>query len=264
MDKQEEEKKYKKNPINKKTRIYKDEMKKTFKIVFLFIFVGIFIFSTSRLLIRGVNNQKQEKLVKELKKEVVEKANDNSKDFNDVNIAALKEKNPDVLGYIEVIGTTISFPILQGDDNSYYLTKDITKKYNINGSIFMDYRNHSDFSDSNTVIFGHNMHNGNMFNPLQKIVKGELGKEIYINIYTEKYIMKYEVFSSYYNEPNGEPIEINLEDKQKFIDEVISKSNVEFGKKPSSEDNLITLSTCDMTGKKRTIVHAFRIILLEK
>lgn len=247
---------------NNSRRIHISIGRKIFLIILLFLLCGVFCFSTYTLIERHKNNNYQAAIFEAIQEQVVEnRIVDQTTDFNYINIDKLVSENSDVIGFIEVPNTSISYPILQTTDNGYYLDKDITKNYNINGSIFMDFKNSTDFSDDNSVIFGHNMHNGNMFNPLQKIVKGSLGDEVYINIYTREYSMKYMVYSSYYNEPTIDPIRTELKDKQAFIDETSKKSLVEFKHpKLNSDSHILTLSTCNMTGKKRTIVHAVRKI----
>jgi len=76
------------------------------------------------------------------------------------------EYNKDIIGWIYCPETNINYPVLHAADNNYYLRRMANKKYNIAGSIFMDYRNKGDFSDINTIIYGHNMKNGTMFSDL--------------------------------------------------------------------------------------------------
>ena len=80
-----------------------------------------------------------------------------------------KLKNKDVVGWIRFKHPKIiSYPIMQKDDNDFYLHKNIKKEYSFAGSIFMDYHNHKNFLDSNTLIYGHNMANESMFGSLKK------------------------------------------------------------------------------------------------
>lgn len=124
----------------------------------------------------------------------------------------------------------------------------------------MDYRNDSDFTDYNTVIFGHNLHLGEMFSDLQKIVKNELGTEITINIYLKNKQIQYRIFSSYFSEPIKDPINTNITDHKAFIETAREKSQIDFNIMPNEQDPILTLSTCDRTGKKRVIVHGVKII----
>ena len=61
----------------------------------------------------------------------------------------------------------LEYPVVRGEDNSYYLNHTVQKTYNIAGSIFLDYRNERDFSDSKNIIYGHNMKDGSMFHVLR-------------------------------------------------------------------------------------------------
>ncbi|MGI6216066.1 MAG: class B sortase [Coriobacteriales bacterium] len=76
---------------------------------------------------------------------------------------SLKAQNPDVVGWIYVQGTDINYPIVQGDDNEYYLHHLYDGTYSNSGAIFLDYVNSPDFSDRHNMIYGHNMLNGSMF-----------------------------------------------------------------------------------------------------
>ena len=84
--------------------------------------------------------------------------------LKDVDLSALRKKNNDVQGWIFVPGTIISYPVVDGSErtDTYYLTHTWTGEYGIVGAIFIDPANSSDFSNYNTVIYGHNMRNGSM------------------------------------------------------------------------------------------------------
>jgi sortase B len=82
-------------------------------------------------------------------------------------IADLRETlNKDIIGWITIPGTQIDYPFVQANDNSYYLRRDLYGNYALAGTIFTDYRASKDFTDFNTVIYGHNMKNGSMFGEL--------------------------------------------------------------------------------------------------
>ena len=79
-----------------------------------------------------------------------------------VDFAGLKKVNPDVIAWIQIPALDISYPVVQGKDNYYYLHHMFDGQENKNGSIFVDYHNQPDFSDSNTIVYGHNMKNGSV------------------------------------------------------------------------------------------------------
>lgn len=84
-----------------------------------------------------------------------------------INFQALKEINPDIVAWIR-IPEVFGYPVVQGEDNQYYLSHTFRKESNIAGSIFLDYRNSRDFTDSKNIIYGHNMKDGSMFHMLRK------------------------------------------------------------------------------------------------
>lgn len=84
----------------------------------------------------------------------------------EIDFSALQQTSSDVVGWILSEGNAISYPVVQGDDNDYYLTHLFNGEPNKLGSVFMDYRSSGDFSDRNTVLYGHNMKDGSMFSSL--------------------------------------------------------------------------------------------------
>lgn len=99
----------------------------------------------------------------------------------------LQELNPDVLGWLTVYGTNIDYPVVQGEDNEKYLNHSPLMEPQGSGSLFLDYRNRRDFSDFNTIIFGHHMAHHEMFGDLDEFLnedfwnKHEYGNLIYNN-----------------------------------------------------------------------------------
>ncbi len=73
--------------------------------------------------------------------------------------------------YVEAV-PDINYPIVHGKDNETYLHRTYEKNYNFAGTIFVDYENKGDFSDCNTIVYGHNMKNGSMFAQLKKFTQG--------------------------------------------------------------------------------------------
>lgn len=84
-----------------------------------------------------------------------------------VDFAGLQATNEEIVGWIYCEDTNINYPILKGTDNNFYLHRASDKTYNFNGSIFVESKNRDIFTDSNTIIYGHNMKNGTMFQGLE-------------------------------------------------------------------------------------------------
>lgn len=89
----------------------------------------------------------------------------------EVSFAELQEKNPDVFGWLTIYGTNVNYPLVQGPDNEEYLDKDAFGKSSTAGSLFLDYRNARDLSDSSSIIYGHHMDKNAMFGELDQFTK---------------------------------------------------------------------------------------------
>lgn len=87
---------------------------------------------------------------------------DDSKDY----LAECRKINPQVVAWLNIPDTEIDFPVVQCDDNDYYLTHDFERKESYMGVPFLDYRNSGDFSDFNSIVYGHNISSKYMFYPL--------------------------------------------------------------------------------------------------
>lgn len=114
-------------------------------------------------------------------------------------ISSIKAKNPDVIGYITVPNTKISYPILHTTDNEFYLNNNYLGEFSRAGAIFLDYRNYADIPiNENSCIYGHNLTNGNMMNGVTEFLKEEFFKNNqYIEIITEKGFYTYQIFAVY-------------------------------------------------------------------
>ena len=80
---------------------------------------------------------------------------------------ALREMNPDVFGWLTIEDTPIDYPLVQAEDNYKYMNRNVKGEYSLAGSIFLDYRNKKDFSDHNSIIYGHHMEQKKMFGGLE-------------------------------------------------------------------------------------------------
>lgn len=180
-----------------------------------------------------------------------------------IDFEKLKAQNKDVVGWIFSKNGVINYPILQGDDNSYYLNHLINGKKNINGSIFMDYAARSDFSGAKTVIFGHSMDNGSMFRTLLNYKK-----QSYYEKYPEMYIYtpdgnyKLVIFAAYESNANDIAyIKIRNEDGfNTFVEHALSKSKVKTGVEVKIGDRLVCLSTCAYSSKDSRFVVAGKLV----
>lgn len=113
-------------------------------------------------------------------------------------VQTLQRENADTVGWIEIPGTGIAYPVVQGKDNDYYTTHTFARKKSPSGAIFMDSYNQRDLSDFNTVIYGHNMKDGSMFAMLDAYAEqAYLDKHLDIEILTLERTCRYRVFAVY-------------------------------------------------------------------
>jgi len=83
------------------------------------------------------------------------------------SVIELRQKYPDVAGWLTVPGTNIDYPFIRYKDNDFYLRRDLNGDSATAGTLFMDYRCEGDFTSQNTIIYGHHMKNGSMFGTLK-------------------------------------------------------------------------------------------------
>jgi len=152
-----------------------------------------------------------------------------------ISFEELVELYPDVIGWLYCEGTPINYPVVQANDNDYYLRRMINGKYNIGGTIFMDYRNNKDFSDEITIIYGHNMKNGSMFGVIPKYKKQSfLEKHPVMTFRTPEKNYTFEVIGGYATTAS------DMIYSYPHTDEKISELQNQFG----TTDKLVLLSTC--------------------
>lgn len=177
-------------------------------------------------------------------------------------IASLAQINPDIYGWISVEGTTIDYPLVQGEDNDYYLNHAYTGEFLPNGSIFVDYRNYPEITKNfNTVMYGHNITSGAMFHDVEKFIKDvNYFNDVTINIYTNDGIFIYEPFSVYKARMDYNYFRTGFRTTDEFIafcEEVKGNSKLDKEMTFTATDRIITLSTCtNIIQSERYALHA--------
>lgn len=164
-----------------------------------------------------------------------------------IDFQTLKEKNSDIIAWLYSEGTPINYPIVQTTNNDYYLRRLIDGTYNQAGTIFMDYKNSNDFSDPNTIIYGHNMKNDSMFGSLTKYEEQNYydeHKEMFL--YTENKKFKIEIFAGFITSSESDIYVYpkTMDTNKKLINDALKKSKFASDVNVLREDKIITLSTC--------------------
>ena len=177
------------------------------------------------------------------------------------DLAALREINPDVVGWIRVPDTKIDYPLVQGTDNDFYLKHTWQGNANSVGTIFMDFNSSPDLTDFNTLIYGHNMRSGSMFASLRNYSQQSyFDDHPYIYLLVDNGVFRFEVFSSYRAELDASAYGQSFqqrETRQKFLQDALDQSAIETGITPGIRDRILTLSTCSGVGyETRWVVQA--------
>ena len=191
----------------------------------------------------------------------VEEEDPNFATLSSIDLHALREVNPDVVGWIFLPNSMINYPLMQGDDNQFYLEHTWEGVPNFYGSIFLETRNNPDLTDFNTIIYGHNMLNGSMFAGLSYFAyQWHWDWNRYVYIVTDDGILRYEVFSSYAADVDSATYGLSFqqpETRENFIRLTLENSEIATAITPASTDRIITLSTCTGLGyESRRVVHA--------
>lgn len=179
----------------------------------------------------------------------------------EVDFNALYAVCPDVVLWLDIPGTGISYPVVQSEDNDYYLRRNLEGKRSSAGTVFMDFRNDPALGDDNTILYGHNMRNGSMFGTLRKYTEEEFFRgHQEIDLYLPDRIVRCQVASSRREDAVEEyfqPVFTSAEEKLSYVNRMKEKAYYDTGVEMGTEDRIITLVTCTGNGySQRWIVQA--------
>lgn len=166
----------------------------------------------------------------------------------EVDFAQLKQTNPDICGWLWMNDSVINYPVVRGADNERYLDRTYDGTWNSAGSIFMDYRNPVDFSDDNTILYGHNMKNGTMFASLRKFNQADYYQQHkYFYLITEEGMYRYDIVAAFVTDALSNVYSRNFSDidsKGAWVDMIVRSSGIATEAAVDAHDQFITLSTC--------------------
>ena len=232
--------------------------KKFILYIFIFVCACLCMFSGYKI-INYLKNNHENKNIKEKTNSLVKKKDDNE---YKIDFKKLKKENPDTIAYLKVNGTNIDYVVVKGTDNKYYLHHNFNRNENISGWIFADYKNKFDGSDKNIVIYGHSTKDGSMFGTLSNVLdeKWQSNEDnLKILFVTEAGTFYYNVFSTYIITPEDYYINTKFNDTEEFnqfLNKIYYRSNHNYGTPISSEGQVLTLSSCNISGSKRIVLHA--------
>lgn len=179
-----------------------------------------------------------------------------------VDLAALRAVNKDVVGWLEIPGTQLSYPLVQGEDNQYYLTHNWKRESSTAGSVFLEQTNPRDLSGFHLIAYGHRMRNGSIFGSLRRYSDpAYLQEHPSIYLVDKTAVRRYDIFAAYEAGVTSLVYRLDLEEKEleeAFIDFCLASSAVETGVVPEPGSQILTLSTCTGHGyESRWVVQGY-------
>ena len=253
-------------------------------ILVLLISLGVIIYAGLKIFVWDQDNKKTEKQIKEAEKitkvkEIEASDKDvlvNQPDQNDFNndywnyiklplisvdFNELLKKNSDTVAFLKVNGTNINYPVVQSNDNNYYLEHSYNKSKNDAGWVFMDYRNDIDNLNQNTIIYAHGRWDTTMFGSLKNVFQNswyENTDNYVIHLSTPTYNSLWQVFSVYKIKTETYYLTTKFgstDSYQKFLTTLQNRSKYKFNASVNTDDKILTLSTC-YNDYEKVVLHA--------
>lgn len=166
----------------------------------------------------------------------------------EVDFEGLREINEYVVGWLYCEDTVINYPVTQYNNNKYFLHYRFDGEAHKAGCLFVDAENQKDFSDPNTIIYGHHMKNGSMFGTLTNYKKQEYYEDHPKMLFLtpdQNYVVR--LFAGYVCAADGEAWRIQFAhdaDRAAWVDSALERSTFDSGLRPTANDRILTLSTC--------------------
>lgn len=234
----------------------KKNKKKIYRLIQLLLIIVIIVavIYIYKYIVDKNNAQKETELLNDIEVNKTEVTKQKTERM--LQVSELKKENEDIVGWIEIEGTKVNNPVLQGTDNSFYMNHDYKKKESVYGSLFLDESYDWNKPSSNLLIYGHNMRDGSMFqNLLNYREEDYYKKHPIIRFTTEDEDAEFEVMAAfqsrvyYKSEKNVFRyyyfIDANNEEEyNEFVNNAKKASFYDTGVTAEYGEQLITLSTC--------------------
>ena len=241
IPKKQKEVKAEEKKDNKKTKIILD--------IIIYIFIVVVMMC---LVLLYFKRQEDNETIKEIEETVVPKEIEiiDEKTVKDyIRDLQIKFNNSDIKGILNIDGLDVNIPIVKGKDNDYYLRHAVTKKKSVIGSVFIDYRNNTNFRQIN--IYGHN---STKFNPPFKVLEGYLNKDYYnehkyFEFMVNDETRKYEIFSVIVTDKDSSEEHMQFSYKKdsdwlKHFQRLQKKSKYKINVTVNKNDKIMVLQTC--------------------
>lgn len=241
--------------------------RKQISILLYIFFIGLILIGLYQIATYGWQSLQSEKKAENLADQVVvwqtEKADTSSKDKGtdkdtqtekkapiipeQIDFNTLQEQNADVVAWLYCPDTVINYPIVHATDNDKYLHKDLSLEYSKEGTLFVGAENNGDFSDANTIVYGHNMKNGSMFKTITEYASEDFYKEHPVMyLYTPNKRYEIRLIAGCVTSTEA-AIYASLDDTKELrteLNRIYKKSTFSNEEDRNKLDKIITLSTC--------------------
>lgn len=232
-------------------------MKRAARIILLLVCIIALIFSALKLYSYWSENRESEKLNEQTAEKFVAEEEGSQIPIT-VDFAQLKQQCSDVVGWLYCEGTVINYPVVQAQDNDYYLRRMLDGSYNSNGTLFMDCKNDPNMGSLNTVIYGHHMRSGAMFAVLDRFSEQEFYEEHPVMWFlTEQRAYRIDLIATFITPSDSESYKMFDEHDElaAYLSEALGKSKFETNADKQDISQIMTLSTCAYEYEKsRTVV----------
>ncbi len=170
----------------------------------------------------------------------------------EVDLEALREANEDVVGWIEIPGTELSYPLVRGTDNQFYLSHNWKKEASGGGSVFLEETNNRDLTGFHLIAYAHRMRNDTMFGTLKYYKDLEFWQE-HPSVYLvdETAVRRYDIFAAHEAPVTSLVYRLALESgglEEEFLQFCLDNSVIDTGVIPETGAQILTLSTCTGNG----------------
>ena len=242
--------------------------------IILILAIGIFLYSGCKLFLIISEYWKGDKEYESIAEEVIIENTQETQDETQegvqekfqVDFDKLRAMNPEAVAWIRFEEPAeISYPVVQGKDNSKYLKTTFEGKTNSAGTLFVDANNAGDFTDRNTFIYGHNMKNGSMFGQLRKYKDASYCKENpYFYIYTpDGAETRYRIFAVCIVEDASASYDKYYENDDEYLQYLAHVQQVarySASVELTAQSQIVSLSTCtNVTETQRLLVHGVKM-----
>ena len=233
------------------------EKKKKIMIIIIYIILALLIIFSIIYILKELYWKKQAinetKIIDTIEIDEKKVTKESSKKI--LQVRSLKQENQDIVGFLEIENTNISYPVVQGKDNEFYMTHNYKKEKSKNGAIFLDKNYDWNIESNNLLIYGHNLNNGTMFQELLKYEDEAYYKKHPIILFTsEDEEEKYKIISVFKSKVYNKQDDVfkyyffinpkTEEEYNNYIENIKKLSIYNIENTAKYGDKLITLSTC--------------------